>query len=83
MCYSTLFLKLMSTSREVLLREVEAFLDASGMSPSVFGEKLMNDRHLVRRLRAGREVTLTTADRIRGFISENQKPASKQVARIA
>lgn len=73
----------MSTSREVLLGEVEAFLDASGMSPSVFGEKLMNDRHLVRRLRAGREVTLTTADRIRGFISENQKQPPKREARVA
>lgn len=74
----------MSTSREVLLGEVESFLETTGMSPSVFGEKLMNDRHLVRRLRAGREVTLTTADRIRDFISDHQTEKSKRSeARVA
>ena len=75
----------MRTSREILLGEVEAFLDTTGMSPSVFGEKLMNDRHLVRRLRAGREVTLTTADRIREFITCQKKtgPKRRTEARVA
>lgn len=74
----------MRTSREILLGEVEAFLDTTGMSPSVFGEKLMNDRHLVRRLRAGREVTLTTADRIREFITCQKKTGPKRSeARVA
>lgn len=58
----------MTTSREILLSEVEAFLARSGMPPTAFGELLMNDRHLVRRLRSGRDVTLSTADRIRQFI---------------
>lgn len=69
----------MSKSQDILLREVEAFLVKSGMPATSFGEQLMNDRHLVRRLRAGSEVRLRTADKIREFIANyNQKKAKRR-----
>lgn len=68
----------MSTSQDILLRDVEAFLTTTGMAASVFGERIMNDRHLVRKLRNGREVKITTADRIRAFITEHRSEKPKR-----
>lgn len=70
----------MSTSQDILLRDVEDFLNSTGMAASVLGELIMNDRHLVRKLRNGREVKITTADRIRSFIAEHRRKNPKQRA---
>jgi hypothetical protein len=60
----------MTTSREQLLAEIEAFIANHAMSATAFGEIVINDRHLVRRLRAGGSVTLDTWDRIRAFMAD-------------
>lgn len=60
----------MQNSNSKLLQEIERFLDLSGLSASAFGEEVMGDRHLVRRLRDGKTVRLPTADTIRGFIKD-------------
>ena len=48
-----------------LLVEIEAFLDRTGTAATTFGLRSVNDGKLVDRLRAGGNVTLPTADRIR------------------
>jgi sulfate adenylyltransferase subunit 2 len=55
--------------QERLLREIDAFLVRTGMSATAFGEAAVRDGHLVRQLRAGRGVTLKTAERIRQFMA--------------
>jgi hypothetical protein len=69
----------MQNSNSSLLREIESFLDSSELSASAFGQEVMGDRHLVRRLRNGGSVTLPTADKIRGFIKD-WKPRRKPKA---
>lgn len=58
------------TAREQFLSEIEAFLAHTGMTVSEFGERAMNDRKFVGRLRAGGNVRLDTADRVRRFMTE-------------
>jgi predicted Ser/Thr protein kinase len=70
----------MSSSQKSLLEEIEAFLELSTLSPTAFGEKAMNDRHLVRRLRDGGSVTLKTADKLRTFM-EAQRPPKRPTRR--
>lgn len=64
------------TSNEILLRQIEQFLKKSGMSATSFGDQVLRDRHLVRRMRRGGGVTLRTADRVDAFIAE-WRPARK------
>ena len=69
----------MSDSHSDLLSLVEKFLKQTSMYPTTFGEKVMGDRHLVRRLRAGGSVMLPTADKIKAFIAANTpKPKAKK-----
>jgi hypothetical protein len=51
-----------------VLAEIEAFLDLSGMTPTAFGQRALNDPTLVRELRQGRECKRGTRSRIREFI---------------
>ena len=55
-----------------LIRDIETFLVRTGMAPSMFGEKACGDKHVVRRLRAGRSVTLRRADQIREFMTSHE-----------
>lgn len=59
-----------------LLTEIREFLAESGMGPTYFGKLATGNAELVRRLEAGRTVTLVTADRIRAFIAERRKVSS-------
>jgi len=61
-------------SMKALLNEIEAYLRASGMAPTRFGVEADNDRHLVRRVRAGRPVTIAKAERIINYMRENPPP---------
>lgn len=70
----------MRDSETTLLNEIDDFLSVSNLSATAFGEKVMNDRHLVRRLKAGGSVTLKTAAKIRTFI-KNWKPPKRGRAR--
>lgn len=73
----------MSSSREQLLAEVEAFLKRESIAPSQFGQDAVNDRSFVGRLRRGADVRLETADRVRAFMERytgNVKLSDRHVA---
>ena len=53
---------------EILLAEVNAFLDRSGMAAARLGKDAIGDPNFVRHLRAGREPRFGTAQRVREFI---------------
>lgn len=62
-----------------LLTDIEAFLDAHGLSPTAFGVLALNDRHFVKQLRRGRRVWPETEARVRNFMV-TFKPAQKAAA---
>lgn len=49
--------------------EIRDFLKESGMAPSYFGQLAAGNSSLVKKLEAGRTVTLPTARRIRDFMA--------------
>lgn len=55
-----------------LLDEIERFLALTGMKPTAFSVRATDgkDRHLVRKLRTGREMKSRTRERTRQFMSE-------------
>lgn len=53
-----------------LLAKIDAFLKASQMSETYFGKLAVNNSEVVKRLRAGRTVTLTTQASIESFIAK-------------
>jgi hypothetical protein len=63
------------SSADSLLGEIEAFCRRTGIAESTFGRQAVNDGKLCVRLRNGKDVTLETAAKIRGFI-EGQPPAA-------
>lgn len=62
----------MCTLRDGLLREIDAFLADTGMAPSRLGRLAKDNGKLVARLRAGHDVTLATADRLREVMAEER-----------
>jgi hypothetical protein len=66
------------TERNQLLSEIEAFLLANGMRPTAFGQLSLNDPAFVKRLRAGADVRLETAGKLRSFMEKfTGKPPAK------
>ena len=65
-------------SMQALHEEIEADLAATGMAPTRFGVEVDGDRHMVRRIRAGRPVTLAKADKIIAYIKSNPPPKRRQ-----
>lgn len=57
------------TDQEKLLADIEAYLSLHGMAASTFGARAVQDGKFVARLRAGKDVTLRTADRVRAFMA--------------
>ena len=51
-----------------VLDVIEAFLERSGMTPTAFGHKALNDPTLVHELRKGRDCRRTTVEKITDFI---------------
>jgi plasmid maintenance system antidote protein VapI len=52
-------------------REVEAFLEETGIGASVVGRRIGNDPNLIRHIRSGkRKLTLEMAARLAQFIAE-------------
>jgi hypothetical protein len=64
----------MSTTREKLLAEVEAYLEATGWTDADLGLRAMNNSAFVFRLRGGRNFRIDTVDRIRKFMRDNPPP---------
>ena len=59
-------------TRSELLKEIDQFLSSNpSITPTRLGLEVANDGHLVRRLRSGRDITLSKADAIRVYIAEN------------
>ena len=66
-----------------LTQKIEEFLAASGMSPTVFGRKVLKDPNFVFDLRNGtRSPSIRTAEKIYSFIESQQKPNKKSHKRL-
>ncbi|WP_072378768.1 hypothetical protein [Novosphingobium sp. NDB2Meth1] len=63
-----------------LIQQIEEFMDAHQLSEWQFGEQAVNDRHFVRQLRAGRDLRMSTVERVRRFMTEFNSPTSPQEA---
>lgn len=61
------------THTDALLREVDAFLNEAGMSPTAFGRDALGDPAFVFELRNGRDCRGSTFSRIRAQIEHYRK----------
>lgn len=75
----------MSKSTDALLAEIESHCRRTGIAESTFGRHAINDGKLCSRLRAGKNVTLSTAERVRAYILENgaERSAATEPDRVA
>ena len=67
-------------SQQQLLDEIESFLITHAMVPADFGLQCMDDIAFVYKLRKGRDVRLSTADRARTFMRSYKRPLGKRRA---
>lgn len=61
--------------RDALLDEIEAFCATRKMSVTTFGLRAVNDPNIVPQLRGGRDVRLTTVERLQSFMRSSQEAA--------
>ena len=75
----------MANSSDELLQDIEAYCRQVGIAESTFGRHAINDGKLCSRLRAGKNVTLSTAERVQTYIRENGpgQRASDEPDRVA
>lgn len=59
-----------------LIKDIEAFRAENDLSEWQFGELALNDRHLIRQLRSGRDLRMSTVERLRTFMAE-YKPSER------
>ncbi len=59
-----------------LLAKIEAFLERTGMSPTAFGIKALNDPPFVQQLRDGRDPKMSTAQKVEQFIADYRDEAT-------
>lgn len=65
-----------------LIVEIDAFLEETGISPTAFGVRALNDGRFVERLRKGANTTIKTVDRVRAYIAaERAKMAAGEDGR--
>ena len=60
-----------------LLTEIEKFLETHDMAPTKFGDDALGDRHFVRQLREGRDLRLSTLEKVRQFMA-TYRPDSRE-----
>lgn len=58
-----------------LLSEIEKFCTKHGLSERQFGTLALNDKNFIPQLREGRDLRLSTVERVRCFMSEQEKAA--------
>jgi hypothetical protein len=59
--------------------EVDKFILETGMSPSTFGRRALNDSTFVHKLRVGeRSPTFATVDKVREFMAEQRRDRADQ-----
>ena len=66
---------------EAFIKEIEDFLDRTGMRHTTFGKAAMSDPSFVTRMRKGGNPTMKTIEKVRAFIEDygpepGKKPAS-------
>jgi SAM-dependent methyltransferase len=61
----------MANATDSLITEIETYCRQAGIAESTFGRHAINDGKLCSRLRAGKNVTLATAERVRSYIRDN------------
>jgi len=64
-------------------KEIDDYLQASGVSASAFGKAALKDPNFVRNLRAGRSPGLKVVDQVREYIRANPAPAGTTSAEAA
>lgn len=64
------------TNSERFLADIDAFLAAANMKPSVFGMAAMNDPSFIDSLRSGRQPTLRVVDKVYDFMSKKMQEPS-------
>lgn len=52
-----------------VLAKIETFLDRHKMKPTAFGRSAVGDGNLIANLKAGRSLTLKTAQRVLGYMA--------------
>lgn len=67
-------------TREQLLADVEQFLADTGLSATTLGIRIAKDPNLIFDLRAGRDPTLSMANRIWRFMADNRPLARASAA---
>ena len=65
------------------LREIEAFLEVTGIKPHVLGEQALGDPSFVLRLERGRSPTLGTVDKVGAWMADNASAAELEAVRAA
>lgn len=70
----------MDQNPPTLLGLIDGFLVEHSMSPITFGRKAMNDPHFVRDLRDGRDVKVSTVERVRSFMDEYSSSVVQEAA---
>jgi hypothetical protein len=63
----------MDNPRQILLSEINQFLEKRGMPPTVFGWEAIRDPNFVRSLRDGREPRFSTVERVLDFIKAHEE----------
>lgn len=63
-----------------LIDEIDAFLERTGMSQTAFGTQALNDPPFVQQLRDGRDIKMSTGERVRAFM-ENWSPPPSELSR--
>ena len=66
------------SSTDILLAEIEAFIVRTGMTPTEFGVQALRDPAFMIRLRAGSDVRLRTADKVRAFMASHGRGRQKK-----
>lgn len=67
-------------TRDAFLQEIEAFLSAHAMHASRFGSLAVNDSGFVGRMRRGKDVRLSTMNKIRDFMARENLHRSTESA---
>jgi hypothetical protein len=58
-----------------LIQQIEAFCAKHRLSERQFGELSLNDKNIIRQLREGRDLRLSTVDRLNAFMRDFQQAA--------
>ena len=63
------------TTRAAFLADIDRFLERTGLSGAALGRLAIGDKHFVQELRDGRDIQLSTLDRVRQFMADYSEAA--------